>query len=66
LYYAGGGDVVMLYDRFIEYRFGAAKSDDGLVWHDITSRFIFPPDPRHAGVFTVPDDVGHALLHRWK
>lgn len=63
--YRTSDDIVMLYDCFMEHRFGAAKSQDGLVWIDISESVIFPPLPRHASVFMISEEIGKALLQRW-
>lgn len=55
------GAWTMFFDHFIENHFGAAQSRDGLRWEDITARVTFPPDPRHAAVFEIPDELGQRL-----
>lgn len=45
-----GDKWVMIFDHFMEDRFGAMQSTDGVTWENISDQLQFPPGPRHASV----------------
>lgn len=55
------GQWVMLFDHFMEERFGALASADGLHWEPLTPGITFLPGLRHASVLEVPDTIGRRL-----
>jgi len=59
--YWRAGQWVILFDYFMEERFGALTSRDGLRWKPLTPGVEFLPGLRHASVLEVPDDVGRSL-----
>ncbi|AEH39061.1 glycoside hydrolase family 43 protein [Halopiger xanaduensis] len=56
-----GEEWLMLYDRFVEGRYGASRSDDARHWEVCDSMMDFPDGLRHGDVIEVPDDVGERL-----
>lgn len=56
-----GGQWVMLFDHFMEERFGALASADGLHWEPLMPGIEFLPGLRHASVLSVSDAIGRGL-----
>ena len=52
---------VMLYDYFMDGRYGASVSHDGLHWKIAAETMTFPDGPRHGSVLEIPDEVGAKL-----
>jgi len=48
------GEWVLLFDHYLEGRYGAASSADGVEW--APAEISLPPGTRHASVLTVPHD----------
>ena len=59
--YRADGEWLMLYDHFIEDRYGASRSVDGDEWTVCTDEMTFPEGVRHGSVLEVPDGVGREL-----
>jgi hypothetical protein len=57
------GDGWMLYfDCYQKKYYGAAASEDGIRWTDVTDKLKMPPGARHGTALAVPDSVLDALL----
>lgn len=56
-----GEEWLVLYDHFIEGRYGASRSDDARHWEVCDSAMEFPDGLRHGDVLEVPDAVGERL-----
>ena len=52
---------VMLYDHFLEHRYGASLSDDGRTWSVSEVEIILPEGPRHGSVIEIDDQIGERL-----
>jgi beta-galactosidase len=52
---------LMFFDHFAGGAYGAAASEDGMHWADVTARVRFPPGVRHASVLEVDAGTGRAL-----
>ncbi|MEU1191256.1 glycoside hydrolase family 43 protein [Streptomyces sp. NPDC005859] len=52
-FFRRGAEWVLLFDHYLEGRYGAASSPDGIEW--TPSDISLPPGMRHASVVTVPD-----------
>lgn len=59
--YRKDGLWLMLYDHFIEHRYGASLSEDGREWQVSEIEVILPDGPRHGSVIEVSDEVGTRL-----
>lgn len=57
-----GEEWLVLYDHFIEGRYGASRSDDARDWEVCDSAMTFPAGLRHGSVIEIEDDVGERLL----
>lgn len=55
------GEWRMLYDHFLEDRYGASRSPDGREWTVCTDELSTPDDVRHGSVIEIPDDLGRDL-----
>ena len=49
------GDWIVYFDKYMEDRYGALRSQDLHTWEDISDRVHFPQGARHGSVFSVPD-----------
>jgi beta-galactosidase len=47
-----GGELVMIFDHYLEGRYGAARSKDGVDWEPVS--LALPPGMRHASVLETP------------
>ncbi|QJT06031.1 glycoside hydrolase family 43 protein [Streptomyces asoensis] len=47
-----GGETVMIFDHYLEGRYGAARSKDGVEWKPVS--LALPPGMRHASVLETP------------
>lgn len=56
-----GQEWLVLYDHFIEGRYGASRSDDAREWTVCDGRMSFPDGIRHGDVLEVDDAVGRRL-----
>jgi hypothetical protein len=52
-----GEEWLMLYDHFIEERYGASRSDDARAWTVCDSEMDFPEGLRHGDVIATMDDL---------
>ena len=52
---------VMLYDHFIEHRYGASLSEDGRHWQVSEVEVILPEGPRHGNVIEIEDWIGQNI-----
>ena len=59
--YRKDGLWVMLYDHFMEGRYGASLSDDGRSWDVSEVDIVLPEGPRHGSVIEVSDQVADRL-----
>ncbi|WP_138484877.1 glycoside hydrolase family 43 protein [Dyadobacter bucti] len=55
------GSVYVYFDKYMDHRYGAIKSDDMQSWTDISDQVSFPKGIRHGTVFKVTDQVFKAL-----
>lgn len=53
---------LMLYDHFMEERYGACMSRDGLTWEVLTDDVNFPPGARHGSVLKVDEPTARSLI----
>ena len=53
---------VMLYDHFVEHRYGASLSEDGRHWQVSEVEVLLPEGPRHGSVIEIDDEVGNNLM----
>jgi beta-xylosidase len=60
-----GGRWLMLYDHFMESRWGAAESDDLQHWRVLDQGLTVPPEARHGSVFQVPRSLLERLMQKW-
>ncbi len=51
--FQAGGRWLMLYDHFMEHKWGASESQDLKQWQSISDQVIVPDKCRHGSVFTV-------------
>lgn len=59
------GNVWRLYfDCYTKGHYGAAESQDGSEWHDITDKLQTPSGMRHGTAFAVPPEILQGLLQR--
>lgn len=55
------GSVYVYFDKYMDHRYGAIKSDDMQSWTDISDQVSFPKGIRHGTVFKATDQVFKAL-----
>lgn len=58
--FRAGGEWRLLYDLFLDERFGCAASHDGLEWREVAD-VALPDRPRHASVIEIEDALGERL-----
>jgi beta-galactosidase len=47
-----GDEMIMIFDHFLEGRYGATRSKDGVDWEPVS--LALPPGMRHASVLETP------------
>lgn len=66
LFFAPDGSTLMLYDHFIEGRFGARRTRDGRIWEAADDGLEFPLAVRHASVLPIDDKTAARLQAHWE
>lgn len=56
---------LMLYDYFLEERYGASASADGLAWRVVEEEVLFPPGARHASALPLDGVTARRLRSRY-
>jgi hypothetical protein len=51
----------LYFDCYTKGHYGAAESEDGVTWRDITDQVKFPQEARHGTAFRVPPDILESL-----
>ena len=59
--YQKDGLWVMLYDHFVDHRYGASLSEDGRSWDVSEVEIILPEGPRHGSIIEIDDQVAYRL-----
>jgi hypothetical protein len=59
--YRSNGEIVVLFDRYRENRFGAVASSDMRTWHDISDQIELPAQASHGTVVPVDAWLGRRL-----
>lgn len=55
----------MIFDHFMDKKFGAVQSHDAKNWRDISRQMSFPDGVRHGSVCEMDDELGHDLRRHY-
>ncbi|MDF2441676.1 MAG: hypothetical protein JWN98_2660 [Abditibacteriota bacterium] len=61
-----GSTLMMIYDHFIDDRFGMHTSRDGHHWQIADEELAFPPIVRHASVLPIDEETAARLQAHWE
>lgn len=61
-----GGRWLMLFDHFMDKKWGAAESDDLLEWRPVSQPVIVPDLARHGSVFRIPQQLFRQLRDHYR
>ncbi len=50
------GQWIVYFDKYVDHKYGAVTSQDGVQWTDISNQIIMPEGIRHGSVFTITKD----------
>ena len=45
------------FDKYVDRRYGAVRSKDGITWEDVSEQVVFPKNMRHGTAFSVNEKV---------
>ena len=54
------------FDKYIDRRYGAVRSLDGITWEDVSEQVVFPRGTRHGTAFSVKEKLLEDLILRFK
>ena len=49
--------IYVYFDKYIDRRYGAVRSRDGVTWEDISDQVVFPKNTRHGTAFCVNEKI---------
>jgi len=52
------------FDKYVDRRYGAIRSKDGITWEDVSEQLVFPRGARHGTAFTVNEKVLEELIKK--
>ncbi|MDO5571045.1 MAG: glycoside hydrolase family 43 protein [Bacteroidales bacterium] len=61
-----GDSIYVYFDKYMEHKYGAVRSEDLINWEDVSDKISFPKGTRHGTAFKVKKEVFNKLIEKEK